>query len=186
MTDDLLAAGCHDRRLDVLERQLDDLIADPRAIAQLGPEEVAELNGRAPELKEACRRLAACGLPETLVHGDLHPGNVARQDGELVYFDWTDACVAHPLFDLHTLQWERDEEDRSALLDAYLAVWDGIVPPDRLREAAALAAVVTPLHHAVSYQHIVAGLEPTSKLELDATHRFLREALGKLRSLVDM
>ena len=39
-----------------------------------------------------------------------------------------------------------------------------------------------PLHHAVSYQHIVAGLEPTAKPELDATHQFLREALEQARA----
>ncbi len=43
---------------------------------------------------------------------------------------------------------------------------------------------MTPLHHAVSYQHIVAGLEPSAKPELDATHVFLREALSKAKSLL--
>lgn len=185
MTDELLADGCLDRRLNVLEGQLDDLIADAASIPKLTAEEIAELWRRAPELKDACRRLAALGLPSTLVHGDLHLGNVALVEGELVYFDWTDACVAHPFFDLHSLQWERDEEQRAAALDAYLAEWEGVIAPDRLREAAALAAVVTPLHHAVSYRHIVANLEPTSKSELDATHEFLRESLEKLRSMPD-
>jgi len=185
ITSELLAAGCHDRRLDVLERQLDGLIAAPRATAKLASEEVAELQQRAPELKDACRRLAALGLPYTLVHGDLHLGNVARHEGELVYFDWTDACVAHPFTDLHTLQWEEDETTRTAMLDAYLAEWEESIAPERLREAAALAAVVIPLHHAVSYHEIVAGLEPSSKSELDATHQFLREALEKLRGMSD-
>ena len=74
----------------------------------------------------------------TLVHGDLHPGNVARLDGELAYFDWTDACVAHPFFDLHSLQWQKDEATRAALLDAYLGAWEGVASPERLREAAIL------------------------------------------------
>ena len=103
-------------------------------------------------LKDTCRRLAGFGLPDTLVHGDLHPGNVARIDGELAYFDWTDACIAHPFFDLQSLQWQKDEATRAALLDAYLGAWEGVESPERLREAAALAAIVTPLHHAVSYQ----------------------------------
>ena len=185
MTDELLAAGCHDRRLHVLEAQLDSVIADPTAVARLEPDEVAELRRRQAELQEACRRLAAVGVPDTIVHGDLHLGNVARQDGRLVYFDWTDACVAHPFIDLHSLQWERDPAHKTALLDAYLAEWEGVVAHERLREAAALASVVTPLHHAVSYHTIVTNLEPASKPELDATHQFLREALEKLRGLPD-
>lgn len=181
----LLAAGCLDRRLDVLESQLGPLLAAPTAVARLEPKEVEELRAREPQLVEACRRLAAIGLPDTLVHGDLHLGNVARQDGELVYFDWTDACVAQPLTDLHTLQWERDATARAALLGAYLAEWEDLLPLERLHEAAALAAVVTPLHHAVSYHQIVMSVEPVARGELDATHEFLREALEKLGAMPD-
>ncbi len=179
--DDLLAAGCLDRRLDILEGQLDALFADADAVARLERAEVRELRRNAPAFRDACRRLAELGPPPTLVHGDLHMGNVARRDGELIFFDWTDACIAHPFFDLHSLQWEKDETVRSALLDAYFAEWDGIATPVRLREAAALAAVVIPLHHAVSYATIVAAVEPAAKGELDLTHELLREALARLR-----
>jgi hypothetical protein len=178
---ELIAAGCLDRRLEVLEQQIEPLVADPEAVARLRADEVEELRRQAPLFREACRRLADTGLPPTLVHGDLHVGNVARLDGELVYFDWTDACVAHPFIDLLSLYWEKDEDSRTALLDAYLDAWDGVESPERLREAASLAAVVIPLHHAVSYQRIVAGLEPDAKVELDATHGFLRQALERAR-----
>jgi hypothetical protein len=178
---ELIAAGCLDRRLEVLEQQIEPLVADPEAVARLRADEVEELRRQAPLFREACRRLADTGLPPTLVHGDLHVGNVARLDGELVYFDWTDACVAHPFIDLLSLYWEKDEDSRTALLDAYLDAWDGVESPERLREAASLAAVVIPLHHAVSYQRIVAGLEPDCKVELDATHGFLRQALERAR-----
>ena len=181
LTAELLADGCLDRRLDVLEAQIDPLLGDHDAISRLTSDEVAELRRLAPALKEACRRLAGCGLPDTLVHGDLHPANVARVDGELAYFDWTDACIAHPFFDLHSLQWQRDDATRAALLEAYLSAWEGVESPERLREAAALAAVVTPLHHAVSYRTIVANLEPDARSELDAAHTFLREVLARTR-----
>ncbi|MBA2383619.1 MAG: aminoglycoside phosphotransferase family protein [Actinobacteria bacterium] len=182
-TAELLAAGCLDRRLDVLETQIDPLLDDPEAVARVTPDDVADLRSRADDLKEACRQLAAVGLPDTLVHGDLHLGNVAREGGELVYFDWTDACIGHPFIDLLALQWERDEADRAALLEAYLDEWDGVTAPERLRVAAKLAGVVIPLHHAVSYWQIVASLEPAAKWELDATHTFLREALARVREL---
>jgi aminoglycoside phosphotransferase (APT) family kinase protein len=137
----------------------------------------------APRLHELARALDRLGLPATLVHGDLHPGNVARVDGELAYFDWTDACVAHPFVDLHSLQWEPDEVTRDALLDAYLEPWRAVASEETLRAAVALARVVTPLHHAVSYSTIARSLEPTSTSELDATHEFLREALARLRDV---
>jgi hypothetical protein len=181
LVDDLLAAGCLDRRLHVLEAQLDLLLANPVAVARLTPEETSELKRLAPKLKRACRRLDALGLPATLVHGDLHPGNAARIDGELAYFDWTDACVSHPLIDLQSLQWVDDEAVRAALLDAYVAAWDGAVSA----EAVELARIVTPLHHAVSYSTIVGNVERSGMTELDATHGFLREALAQVRGWPD-
>ena len=96
------------------------------------------------------------------MHGDLHVGNVARRNGRLAYFDWTDACVAHPFVDLHSLRWARDEAERAAQLDATSSRGGRWRRARRLREAAALAGVVIPLHHAVSYRTIVAGLEPAS------------------------
>ena len=185
LADDLLADGCLDRRLEVLETQVDPLVNDPEAVARLTADEVTELRRLAPWLKEVCRRLASFGLPSTLVHGDLHMLNVARLDGRLVYFDWTDACIAHPFIDLLCLTWEKDESSRAALLEAYLEPWQGVETAERLREAVGLAAVVIPLHHAVSYQHIVAGLEPAAKPELDATHAFLRRVLSNAEVLLD-
>jgi hypothetical protein len=183
LTSELLTDGCLDRRLDVLEAQINPLLDDPEAVRLLAGEELSELRSLAPTLQELCRRLARLGVSATLVHGDLHMLNVARGHGELMYFDWTDACVAHPFIDLLTLQWERDESNRAALLDAYLGPWRELEPPERLLEAVHLAAVLIPLHHAVSYQHIVRGLEPTAKPELDITHEFLREALTRAREL---
>ena len=183
LVDGLLADGCLDRRLGVLERQVDDLLGDRRALHRLDAAELRAVRRLGPKLHETIRRLEALGLPPTLVHGDLHPGNVARVDGELAYFDWTDACVAHPFVDLHSLQWERDEATREALLDAYLEPWRGVAPEETLREAVALAGVATPLHHAVSYATIAASLEPVSKPELDAAHEFLREAVARVREL---
>lgn len=177
----LLADGCLDRRLGVLERQLDELLADRRALHRLTTAEVRGLRRLAPRLHELIRRLDDLGLPATLVHGDLHPGNAMRLDGAVAYFDWTDACVAHPFVDLHTLQWERDDATRAALLDAYLEPWRDAADEDTLREAVALARAVTPLHHAVSYATITASLEPVSRPELDATHQFLREAIARAK-----
>ena len=177
VVDELLAAGCLDRRLPVLESQLDPLFANPVAVHRLTSDERSELKRLAPELKEACRLLDAVGLPATLVHGDLHPGNAARIDGELAYFDWTDACIAHPLIDLHSLQWVDDESVRASLLGAYVEGWGGAVPAAAIE----LARIVTPLHHAVSYSTIVANVERSGQSELDATHTFLREALARVR-----
>jgi hypothetical protein len=55
-------------------------------------------------LDDVPRRLAEvaeCGLPDTLVHGDLHPGNVRiGPDGRLTIMDWGDCYLGHPARDV--------------------------------------------------------------------------------------
>ena len=179
--DELLADGCLDRRLEVLEAQIHPLLHDPVATARFTADETIELRRLEPALEQLCRRLDALGPPATLVHGDLHMLNVARLNGELVYFDWTDACISHPFLDLISLQWEPEETSRAVLLNAYLEGWDGAAEPELLQEAVELAAVVRPLHHAVSYRTIVAGLEESAQGE-HATDEFLRELLAQMRA----
>jgi aminoglycoside phosphotransferase (APT) family kinase protein len=66
-------------------------------------------------------------LLASLVHGDLHLGNVAKGPGGPLIFDWTDACVAHPFLDLATIRRGTGEVDvaeaelRARLRAAYLA-----------------------------------------------------------------
>lgn len=108
----------------------------------------------------------------------MHLGNAARVDGNLAFFDWTDASVAHPFIDLQSLKWEANEDEKQSIVAAYLAGWDEFAVPDKLRQAMAIAEALTPLHHAVSYQHIVANLEPVARPEVDATATFLRRVIA--------
>ena len=64
LTDELLADGCLDRRLDVLERTDRAAAERPESpSAMLDDGEVAELRRLAPTLKAICRRLAECEHP---------------------------------------------------------------------------------------------------------------------------
>ena len=118
-----------------------------------------------------------------LVHGDLHTGNVAVRDGHHTIFDWTDACVAHPFFDLVTIlgsarRFPDIPDARMRMRDAYLSQWTAYAPMDRLREAADLAETLGALHQAVSYRHIVANLERKSELE-ENLQDWLREVVER-------
>ena len=50
-------------------------------------------------LPDRVAAVAACGVPDTLVHGDFHPGNVAGRPDDYVILDWGDSFVGHPLLD---------------------------------------------------------------------------------------
>lgn len=180
--EDLLALGCKDRRLPVLAEQIDELLADDAALAYLSAEEIARLRALAPEFRARCAQLAGYAIPHTLAHGDLHPGNIAVAGGAPIYFDWTDACVAHPFLDATLTLSEADALDApdapARLRDAYLSAWAGYEPPDRLIEAFELGALLGALHQAVSYRWIWSALEPSSKHEMnDGVADWLRLAL---------
>jgi hypothetical protein len=179
----LLAMGCLDRRLDKLTTQIEPLLNDPEATIELDEVEREHLHRLIPNLKARCEQLAGYGVPQTLVHGDLHTGNVALIEGKMLFFDWTDACIAHPFFDVMlTINWEEDAEIQVRLRDQYLSLWTAYEPMARLLELWSLAHPLFALHHAISYQHIVAGLEATAKHELIAWPSYwLRKVLNYMQ-----
>jgi Phosphotransferase enzyme family len=167
--DELLAIGCLDRRLEVLADQIDPLLGDEAALATMSAGEITQLRSLAPRLKEMCRDLAGYRVPYTLNHGDLHGGNITART--LRFFDWTDACIAHPFLDLPTVLADVDDlkdslNARAHVLQVYLNLWTDHEPMERLREMWRLAEPLGALHQAVSYQHILAILEPDSKREM--------------------
>ena len=187
--DRLFAAGCLDRRLAVLATQIGPLLDDLEAVEKLDDAERERVRASGPLLGELCARLAAYAVPETLIHGDLHPHNVARRpdgSGGWLVFDWTDACVAHPFFDLVTFLHEALGPDDppevwARLRDAYLAPWAGHEPPERLAAAFALAEPLGALHQAVTYRHLMANLTPAWRQDLwSATAYWLRIMLRTL------
>ena len=102
------------------------------------------------------------GLPVTLAHGDFHGGNVVVDEGRATIFDWSDACVAHPLIDLHTfLTFDVAEDAKDAFVDAYAEGWD--VSAELVRSGLEQIAVCACLHQAESYRAIAAGVEPTER-----------------------
>jgi hypothetical protein len=179
--DELLALGLFDRRPAWLASELGSLLARARALG-LGDEELEQLGELVPMFAEACERLAAGPVPATLVHGDLHPGNVAGHAGRYVVFDWTDACVSHPFLDLLMVVHEEDADARRTLRDGYLDVWKEFAPTVELLELWRLAEPLASLNQAISYRSIVDHVEPGTADDLEAMIPYwLRKALAASR-----
>jgi len=64
-------------------------------------------------------RRAPSALPHTLIHGDIHPGNILG--GTII--DWSDAAVANPLHDVNYYALHVGDERRGEILDAYAEAW---------------------------------------------------------------
>ena len=158
----------HERRWDRLLRELgsvqrawsdrtDELLAlgaQDRGLATLVPEV-----GEHPALLRCLEQLEALDLPATLGHGDLHQDNVAiANDGRPIVYDWSDACVCHPLFDLAFFVYQfRDERVRDDLVAAWAEGWQA--PTEDIRAALLLADPLTYIHQRISYREIAASVE---------------------------
>jgi aminoglycoside phosphotransferase (APT) family kinase protein len=119
------------------------------------------------ELRPDLDALPELGLPDTLLHGDFHPWNVVAGPDGLVLADWSDACLSQPLFDLVTFGWI---EDRAPLLDAYGVSAETFARAERLAY----------IHHAISYERILAAMEPADRwVFADVPAQMRERARGK-------
>ena len=152
--DRLIEVGASDRRLEWTAARIDRIFADLDGL-DLSPDEIDQLSRIAPFLKKRCQLLKTYNVPPALVHGDLHVHNVAFRDEGLTIFDWTDACVTHPFFDMFMIYREEDRGRREKLRDLYLSAWTAFESPERLHELWHLAEPVFAVHHTISYWTIV-------------------------------
>jgi hypothetical protein len=108
--------------------------------------------------------LADCGLPDTLVHGDFHPGNWRSDGGPPVILDLADAHLGSPVLDglraIDFLPPERRETARRAWVEAWTDAAAGSRPGEALRLAAPLAH----LAYAVRYQEFLDNIEPSERV----------------------
>jgi hypothetical protein len=158
-TDELVALGLPVRSLTDLARHVEAMADDSRLIERLSPDVRERWLATAPRLAESCRRMDEIGPGPSLVHGDLHPWNVAVGKGTTRVFDWTDAAVSHPFVDLATyvLRTE-DTAVRRQLMDAYVTAWSAVHPEELLKEAAALALAVGALYQVRTYRVLLPTL----------------------------
>jgi hypothetical protein len=177
----LLEIGCADRRLTILAAEIDRLLGPNPITDRLEAAERDQLPAVAHRLREAIAELARIGVPETLVHGDLHPRNLAVRDGSVLAFDWTDAALSHPFLDLVTFSEGRSELSQDPrVLDAYLAEWTEFASPTALRRALVLAGQLGSLHQLMTYVHLLAYLGgPSREAMLTGGVWWVRQLLGQ-------
>ncbi|HEX3648834.1 MAG TPA: phosphotransferase [Pseudonocardiaceae bacterium] len=147
---ELLALGVPDQRTTPLLARITETIDT----AQLPHADRTTLHQLAHTLTE----LASCGIPDTLRHGDFHPGNVRTHNGHHVILDWADSAIGNPVFDLIRL---RGPDGDDALTAQWCAHWRTIIPGSDPERAAALAAPLAALRDAAVYGTFLANIEPT-------------------------
>ena len=114
-------------------------------------------------LPERFAALTACGIPDTLVHGDFHPGNVRGTAGDYRILDWGDCAIGHPMLDLRPSLEYFDAHDQLGAVDIWESEWSRQVPGCDARRAAELVRPLGPLFGAVVYQKFLDNIETTER-----------------------
>jgi len=133
-----------------------DLLDGPVG-AELSPQELRA----ARSLQPRWEMLADCGLPDTVVHGDFHPGNWRCGVGAPVALDFADAHAGNPVLDgLRAIDFLAAGRRRAAA-DAWIAAWAAARPRARPAEALRIAEPLAHLAYAVRYQEFLDNIEPS-------------------------
>jgi hypothetical protein len=161
----LLDAGAPHRPLAGLVASVADAIGpDGLGVADGGIE--PERARRVLEaLASSVDRVAAVGLPESVVHGDFHSGNAAVVDDRIVIIDWSDAAIASPAIDLVTwIAWSGDKRNEiDAATGAWVDAWSPTVDGQALTAIIDDILIVGAAYQIVSYDGIRRNLEPATR-----------------------
>jgi len=158
---ELLDIGLPDWRGPALAGRFGAMLDDHGASLD-GPQRdaIRRLVDGLPARFDAIRR---CDLPDTLVHGDFHPGNVRGTPDRLTYLDWGDCGVGNPLLDLPAFLEMAPSSHRRRIREAWLGAWRRAVPGCDPDTAATLLAPVSAARQALIYATFVANIEPVER-----------------------
>ncbi len=157
-TGELRAIGLPDWRAAPLTRDLTTLVRRHRSA--LPANIAAALERFLDDLPTRFAGLAACGIPDTLVHGDFHAGNL-RDDGEtLTLIDWGDSGIGHPMLDQPAFLAGAAEAEAAELRRHWAELWRTALPGSDPDRAATLVAPLATARQALIYQNFTDQVEP--------------------------
>jgi hypothetical protein len=157
--DELLALGLPDWRGPALTAAIAELVE--REGRQLEDADRRSLDELLAGLPERLERIAACGIPDSLVHGDFAGGNLRGIGDQLVLLDWGDSCVGHPLLDQAAMLDRAPADAVEPLRRRWVDAWAIAAPGSDPITAARLLAPVVAARPAVIYQRFLDGIEPS-------------------------
>ena len=151
--------GLPDRRAPVLAGQIRALLDGPVS-AELSSGEITAAQG----LLSRFQLLDECGLPDTIVHGDFHPGNWRSDGGPPAVMDWADAHIGNPVRDGIRARDFLPESKRPIASRAWIQAWTSHRPGCDPARALAVAEPLVHLAYAVRYQEFLDGIEPSERI----------------------
>ncbi len=177
--EELMQLGVPDWRGPALDPAIANLIA--LRASEFSGGEIEALRAFAHDLPARFASIADCGLPDTLIHGDFHPGNVRGDEGKLTILDWGDSGIGHPLLDQPAFLERLDAAQITRVQEHWHAELADRFPGSDPVRATALLAPVGAARQAVVYQRFLDRIEPAERVyhRLEPS-KWLRRALALL------
>ena len=113
------------------------------------------------ELPSRFDEIAECGLPDTLVHGDFHPGNTRGEGTAITLLDWGDCGVGNPLLDQPAFLERVSNAQATAIGKHWLRNLERAVPGSNPERAARLIAPIAAARQAAIYRKFLDNIEPS-------------------------
>lgn len=136
----------------------------------------------ADSVQSALDATEAIGIPETLGHLDLNPGNIIVSENRTVFLDWAEAYVGNPLFSLQYLLQHAlralggDPAVETSLTAAYCAQWGRVISPSAIANALAFAPLLAVFAYAAGSD----AWKHPQQLQEPATAGYLRSLARRM------
>ena len=161
-TNKLLNFGLQDWRVSCMTSKLRSVVE--RNIAVFDKDEQLALQDLINSLPSRVEVLVGSGLPDTLVHGDFHPGNWRGNDTQIKILDWGDCFIGHPLLDFPGLLDRVDDSLRSELKQYWCEQWRLHYPHAKLEKVSDVVEPLAALRMAWVYQMFLEEIEPSEHI----------------------
>jgi hypothetical protein len=176
--DELLGLGLPDWRGPALADALAALLARADVRRDLGEPDLDAVDALAARLPALVAELDACGLGDTLVHGDLHAGNWRHGPRGLLLLDWGDSGVGNPLLDLPAFLERVAPEQQDDVRAGWVRQWRSRRPDADVERAISLVPPLAALRQALIYRTFLDRIEPDERIyHRDDPAEWIRNAL---------
>ena len=116
-------------------------------------------------LDQRWTQIERCGIPDSLVHGDFHSGNLRWDGTDLTLLDWGDSGIGHPMLDQAAFLKSLIEPHQVVAAGrVWTDAWQRMVPGSDPARAATLLAPIGALRQALIYQNFEDNIEPVERL----------------------
>ncbi len=184
----IFAAGARDLGTPALSKLIQPFIEIMAQLMERQPKVPPPVLGRkellllGDRIQSALDALEALGIPETVGHLDLNPGNIIVSPSRCAFLDWAEAYVGNPFFGFrYLLEHLRraigtDSAVEARSIQSYCAHWEQVAPTGAIAEALALA----PLPAVFAYAAGSNAWEDTERLQEPATAGYFRSLTRRM------